>query len=412
MKHPALTRIFSLVLAVLCLTMLLAGLGLVRSAVKGRDKSMAEYGRLTERIEEYRQIDEGLRGGESYQEASLALQEEQRLHDEKASQHRMDLAIYTATRSGLQSGAAALDQAESAYWAGRMQYDEGYALFEEQEKAFWDGYEEFQEGKRQLAEARKTLELAENMLRALRSQLNQSRQLVAILESDDPEARQQLTVAAFDGLLQALDSAVQVYEMLEDQDGISPEQMELVAQMIAQESDVDVSELLNGMTWTGISGDDLRELESMVTEATGMSLGEIRSLIQQQRDEVAAMDADSPISEEQFAALQAVYAQSRELILQVDSVMDAKLTEYESEVAETRAQLDAAQAQIDAMEPILEQGRIAIEQARAALDSAGDQMLEAERALAEGRRQLEEQMAQLKEKEEQLRLQASFVLPW
>lgn len=402
-KHPALTRIFSLVLAVFCLTMLLAGLGLVRSAVKGRDKSLADWQRLTERIEEYREIDEGLRGGVPYREANPALEEEQAEHDEKASQHRTDLAIYTATRSGLQSGAAALDQAESAFWAGRAQYEEGLALFEEQEKAFWEGYEQFKEGKKQLEEGRKTLELAESALKALRSQLNASRNLAAILESDDPNARQQLTVAAYDSLLQALDGATQLYDLLESQDGISPEQMQMLAQMLAQETDADLGELLEDVTWQGIDGESLRELENMVTGATGMSVEQIRALIQQRRDEAAAMDANSPISEEQFAAMQQAYAQSRDLILQVDSAMDAKLSEYEGELAETRVQLDAAQAQIDAMEPLLEQGKIAIEEARANLDMAGGQMLTGELALAEGRRQLEEQLAQLKEKEEQLR---------
>jgi putative ABC transport system permease protein len=403
LKHPALTRIFSLVLAVLCLTMLLAGLGVLRSAIKGNARSLADWQRLTDRIEEYRQIHDALLGSASYQEANEALQEEQAQHDEEASQHRIDLAIYTATRGGIQSGAAALDQAESAFWAGKAQYQEGIALFEEQEKAFWEGYEQFQEGKKQLAEARKTLELSESALRAMRAQLNASRNLAAILESDDPNARQQLTVAAYDTMLQTLDSMMQLYDMLESQDGISPEQMQMVAQLLAQESGTEIGELLEDVNWQGISGESLRELESVVTASTGMSVEQIRALIQQRRDEAAAMDADGAISEEQFAAMQQAYAQSRDLILQVDNAMEAKLSEYEAELAETRAQLDAAQAQVDAMEPILEQGKIAIEQARAALDMAGDQMQTGEQALAEGRRQLQEQQDQLKEKEEQLR---------
>ncbi len=50
LKHPALTRILSLVLAVLCLTMLFAGLGSIAGAMRDRDSAMADYGRLTGRI--------------------------------------------------------------------------------------------------------------------------------------------------------------------------------------------------------------------------------------------------------------------------------------------------------------------------------------------------------------------------
>ena len=42
MKHPALTRIFSVVLAVMCLTMLIAGLGSAGSALRERNKSLAD----------------------------------------------------------------------------------------------------------------------------------------------------------------------------------------------------------------------------------------------------------------------------------------------------------------------------------------------------------------------------------
>ena len=139
MKHPALTRILSLVLAVLCLTMLFAGLGSIAGAMRDRDSAMADYGRLTGRIEEYEQVLGELEGQTSYREANLAFTEEREQHDEQAAQHRMDLAIYTATRGGLQAGSAALDQAEEAFNQGMAQYYAGIALFEEQEKAFWEG---------------------------------------------------------------------------------------------------------------------------------------------------------------------------------------------------------------------------------------------------------------------------------
>ena len=76
MKHPALTRIFSLILAVLCLTMLGAGSGLIRSAIRTRASEQAGYQRLSDRVEAYRQVHDALDGKMSYEETDAALQKE------------------------------------------------------------------------------------------------------------------------------------------------------------------------------------------------------------------------------------------------------------------------------------------------------------------------------------------------
>lgn len=403
MKHPALTRIFSLILAVLCLTMLGAGFGLIRNAIRTRASEQAGYQRLSDRVEEYREVHDALSGSKSYEETNAALQKEQDQHQKDASQHKIDLAFYTATRSGLQTGLAALDEADRAFWYGKYKYEQGLALFEEQEKAFWEGYEQFQQGKKQLEAGRNTVALADAALGGLRAQLDQGRSLAAILESDDENARQEITVAAYDSMLQALDGAIEIKETLIEQDGISPEQVQLLAQLLAEQSDVDISEFLDGVSWQGISGDSLRELEEQIQSSTGMSAEEIRAGIQQARDEAAGMDAESPITEEQFAAMQAAYAANRALLEQVDAAMETKLTEWEVQLGETKAQLDEAQKQIDTLEPVMEQGKSAIEQARAALDMAAGQMLAGEQALVDGRRELEAKFAELKEKEETLR---------
>lgn len=405
MKHPVLTRVFSLILAVLCLTMLGAGLGLIRNAIRTRASEQASYQRLADRVEEYREVHDALSGSLSYEETKAALQEEQEQHQKDASQHRIDLGIYTATRSGLRTGMAALDQADHAFWYGKHKYEQGLALFEEQEKAFWEGYEQFQQGKKQLEAGRNTVALADAALGGLRAQVEQGKNLAAILESEDENARQEITVAAYDSLLQALDGATEVYDLLLEQDGISPEQMQLLAQLLAENSDVNISEFLDGVSWEGISGDTLRELEEQVRSSTGMSVEEIRARIQAERSRAAEMDAESPITEEQFAAMQAAYAENRALLEQVDTAMEAMLSDWEAQLGETKTQLDEAQKQIDALEPVMEQGKTAIEQARAALDMAAEQMFAGEQALVDGRRELEAKMKELDEQEEQLRLE-------
>ena len=409
MKHPALARIFSLVLVVLCLTMLLAGLGSANKAMRERSKSLAAYERLADRIEEYRSLYTALAEGTPYDEANLALEQDREQHETDASQHRMDLAVYTATRSGLQTGEEALNQAESAFREGKAQYLAGLKLFEEQEKAFWEGYEQFQQGKKQLEEGAKTLALARQTLNALQGQLAQSRNLAAILESDDEEARLQLTVAAYDSLLSSLDEATRLYTTLKEQGGISPEQVQAVLLMLQQSNpdlnlgDLDLEELTKEIAFEGISEDDLQRLENEIVERTGMTVEELRASIQQQRDEIASMDAESPLSEEQFEQLKLVYAANKGQLDQVTAAISQQIDDLNAQLNEAEKQMDTAREQMAQMEPMMEQGKSAIEQARTALDMAGGQMAMGEQGLADGRRQLEEQQKQLKEKEEQLR---------
>ena len=403
MKHPALTRVFSVILVILSLTMLVAGVGNAFSAVSDREKGLGEYERLNARVEEYRQVSLALSGRESYQTANDALGEEQSLHEEQASQHRVDLAVYTATRAGILKGTAALQEAEAAFAQGKAMYEAGLKEFEKQEAAFWEGYRQFQEGKRQLEEGQKTLELAQSALAGMRGQLAQGRSLAAILDSEDPEARRELSLAAYDSLLSSLDSATSLYATLKDQGGISAEQMQQLAVLLDQQTDLDLSELLANVTWEGISEESLQELEDRVNASTGMSVGEISEQIRQQRDSIAQLDGEEPISEEQFAALQAAYAQNRAWIEAVDNAMESKISEYEAQLSEAQLQLAAAREQVDAVEPMMEQGKAAIEQARAALDQAGGQMQMGEWGLADGRRQLEEQSAALEEQAESLR---------
>lgn len=403
MKYPALTRIFSVVLAVLCLTMLLAGLGGAGGALSEWKKRQEDLDRLNGRIEEYGEILSELEGSGGYKQADLALKERQAQHDEQASRHRTDLAIYTATRGGIQSGLAALDQAYGALRQGRAQYEEGRALFEEQEAAFWEGYEQFQEGKRQLQESRQMLRTAQSALSALRSQLEAGRQIGEILDSGDEDARRELSVAAYDELLMTLDQTTGMYQALKDQGGVSPEQMQMMMTMLAQQQGADLSWMPEDFAWQGISAESLQEMEDRVTAATGMTVEELRASIQEQRDAIADLDEDAPISEEQFAALQAAYNQNRELTCAVLDAMDGKLNEYETQLAEASAQLDEAQAQMDAMEEVLEQGKEAIEQGRAAMDEAEEQLNQGESALAGGRWQLQQKQAELKEQAEALR---------
>ena len=139
MKHPALARIFSIALALLCLIMLLAGAFGISGARKDNEDILADYDRLQGRIEEYNTVTQALKGTISYEEANRTLEELQEQHDSDASQHKNDLALYTATKGGLETGREALWSAQGTLEEAWEQYNAGRAKFDEMYDAFIAG---------------------------------------------------------------------------------------------------------------------------------------------------------------------------------------------------------------------------------------------------------------------------------
>ena len=405
MKHPALTRIFAVVLAVFCLVMLLAGLGSGAGTLSDRKKGQEDLRRLTDRLTEYEETLAGLAEGEDYAKLNSALKERQEAHETVAGKHRSELAIYTATRSGVRQGIAAMQTAAGALAIGKAQYEEGLKLFEEQAAAFEEGYQQFQEGKEQLRQGQKTMNLVGTALSGLRAQLEQLKTIGAVLQSDNEEARRELSIASFDSLLTFLDQSTLLFQTLKEQGGIQPEQIQQLVEMLSEQSELDeeLKARLLEIQWQGVTEESLQELEDRVTEATGFTVEEIRDSIQTQRDTIADADREAPLSEEQFAMLQAAYAQSRAWTEQIGMALEAKLSEWEGQFAEAKAQLDAAQAQIDELDEVMELGKEGIEQGREALEQAGEQIKQGEQALNNGRWQLRKQEEELNEKAEVLR---------
>lgn len=150
MKHPALTRLFAIVLAILCLIMLLAGTLGVAGASRDRRNSLDDRERLQSRIDDYNTVTMALAGSISYEEANRALEERQEQHEEDAAKHRTDLAIYSATKGGVQSGAEALAQAQSAMSSAWAEYNAAEAEFAKGEAAFNEGYRQYIDGRAEL----------------------------------------------------------------------------------------------------------------------------------------------------------------------------------------------------------------------------------------------------------------------
>ena len=301
MKHPALTRAMAVVLAVLSLVMLLAGFGSLRGARRDRDRGQGDWQRLSGRIDEYELALAQLGSSEPYDDQKKELDREQAEHDQQATEHRMSLATYTATRSGVQTGLEAMNEATYAFYKGKEQYEDGVSALEAQAAAFEEGYRQFQEGQKQLESGRQMLNLISQLLGGLRAQSDNARAMAGILDSDDPEAARELSLAAYDGILQSLDSMLSLLDTLKAQNGISPDQIAMLTQLLSEKTDLELD--LSQLELRGVTGEEISRIEDAVAAATGMTLPELRQRIQQERDRVAAQDPEEGLSEEQLALI-------------------------------------------------------------------------------------------------------------
>jgi len=101
------------VLAIMCVISGAAGVVGFSDAREERDKAASYGDKLDKRLETYQQLKVELDGSISYEEALEELEKLQEQHDSDASQHRTDLATYSATRGGYKMGADALWEAKA-----------------------------------------------------------------------------------------------------------------------------------------------------------------------------------------------------------------------------------------------------------------------------------------------------------
>ena len=104
MKHPALARVFSVVLAVTGLLLLFSGIkGLGKGKRENAERS-AYAEKLAGRIGNYRELDAELENAADYRETMDALDSFLTAHEKAASRHKTDAATYTATKGGIKMG--------------------------------------------------------------------------------------------------------------------------------------------------------------------------------------------------------------------------------------------------------------------------------------------------------------------
>ena len=104
MKHPALARVFAIVLAILGLLLLITG---VRGFTKTEDEHeerLAYEKKYANRIENFADLREELLGSADYDETMTALRRFVDEHEKSAAQHKTDTALFSATKGGLKMG--------------------------------------------------------------------------------------------------------------------------------------------------------------------------------------------------------------------------------------------------------------------------------------------------------------------
>lgn len=399
MKHPVLTRMIAVMLALLCGVMLIAGLGIGAKTAREWKNAQADVRRLTDRTQEYRAVLEALSSRGFAGESGDAVSAGEQAHESASAKHRAALAAYTATRGGVQAGMAAMDEAEGMLLMGKQAYEEGRRQFEEQAAAFEDGYRQFQEGKKQLALGMELMTEAETALAAAQAQLASLKALGDLLDSGDEDARLEVSVAAYDQMLAAYDEAFGLLDRLEQRGGLSEEELSMIIKLIGEKTGQEISDL----QIPALTPEMLEQLRGSIQTATGMTPEELRAKLQSERDALASREAEEPLTEEEFEAIRAVYAANREAIVQALSAAQVQVDSLSAQVAEARGQMEEAQAQMAEMDEYMEQAKAAIEQGRAALDQAGVQLAQGEAQMQSGRAQLNEQQKKLEE--ERLRLE-------
>lgn len=136
MKHPALARVFSIVLAIMSLIMLLNGAVGFGKADAALQENLEKYQRIEEKTDTYEALSLQLKNSVSYEEALAELEALQEQHDDDAAQHRTDLATHTATMGGYELGAKMIMEGKEQLAAAKVELAEGKALLAEKEQQF------------------------------------------------------------------------------------------------------------------------------------------------------------------------------------------------------------------------------------------------------------------------------------
>ena len=113
MKHPALTRVFAVVLAILGVIFLVTGVRGLEKNDKEHAEREAYEKRFADRIENYVRLHEAFENSADYETTRAALNKVLEAHEKAAAQHKTDTALLSATKGGLIMGEGLIASAQA-----------------------------------------------------------------------------------------------------------------------------------------------------------------------------------------------------------------------------------------------------------------------------------------------------------
>lgn len=126
LRHPALAKMISVLLAVLCIVMIGFGVVNKREASADREKGLRAAENLAAKREKYVELDKELAEDPlNYEAATAELEKLIEQYKKASDEHKAKLAEFSATKGGTYKGSLALDEAAVALKAGKKQYEDG-----------------------------------------------------------------------------------------------------------------------------------------------------------------------------------------------------------------------------------------------------------------------------------------------
>ena len=354
MKHPALARVFSIVLAVMSLIMLLNGAVGFGKADVALKESLEQYRRIEEKTDTYEALSLQLKNSVSYEEALAELEALQEQHDDDAAQHRTDLATHTATMGGYELGAKMILEGKEQLAAATAELEEGKALLAEKEQQFNQLSAAFEAVEPLLTAAINALSGSEEeykaaiaLIDALIAQIDvilaNRPQLPELPEEptlpiappedadEETKAAYEQAMAVYQQLLDAFEKAMEEYEgnLAEYETALAAWEQEyqaVLSSVLADAGEVD-SRIQNGSALMNaalgqLPADVLDDLGGLgesdisMPDLSNMSLEEIRAALVQLRAYLVAEGNVKTALEKALASLQSQLAEGQQAIAQ------------------------------------------------------------------------------------------------
>ena len=354
MKHPALARVFSIVLAIMSLIMLLNGAVGFGKADVALKESLEQYRRIEEKTDTYEALSLQLKNSVSYEEALAELEALQEQHDDDAAQHRTDLATHTATMGGYELGAKMIMDGKVQFAAAKAELEEGKALLAEKEQQFNQLSAAFEAVEPLLTAAINALSGSEEeykaaiaLIDALIAQIDvilaNRPQLPELPEEptlpiappedadEETKAAYEQAMAVYQQLLDAFEKAMEEYEgnLAEYETALAAWEQEyqaVLSSVLADAGEVD-SRIQNGSALMNaalgqLPADVLDDLGGLgesdisMPDLSNMSLEEIRAALVQLRAYLVAEGNVKTALEKALASLQSQLAEGQQAIAQ------------------------------------------------------------------------------------------------